>query len=159
MPKLFFTTDYSFLAMTNDYDLNQDDFSKGFTSAVSLQIPLFNAFKNHKQYQKARLDYKIALDSEKQIQDGIAAEVELAYNQFQVAKEKYHAATESSGLADEALRLANLMYEEGVSTQLDVMSSQLALTQARLNYASALYEYQMARYGLRRVSGTLTGVL
>jgi len=159
MPKLFFTTDYSFLAMTNDYDLDQEDFSKGFTSAVSLQIPLFNAFKNHKQYQKAQLDYKITLDAEKQIQDGIAAEVEIAYNQFQVAKEKYQAAKESSGLAEEALRLANLMYEEGVSTQLDVMSSQLALTQARLNYASALYEYQMARYGLRRVSGTLKGVL
>lgn len=159
MPKLFFMTDYSFLAMTNDYEVTQDDFSKGFTSAVSLQVPLFNAFKNHKQYQKAQLDYKITLDAEKQIQDGIAAEVELAYNQFQVAKEKYQAARESAGLAEEAMRLANLMYDEGVSTQLDVMSSQLALTRSRLNYASALYEYQMARYGLRRVNGTLKGVL
>ncbi|NQT27198.1 TolC family protein [candidate division KSB1 bacterium] len=159
MPKVFFATDYSFLAMTNNYELSQDDFSKGFTSAVSLQIPLFNAFKNHKQYQKAQLDYKITLDAEKQIHDGIAAEVELAYNQFKVAKEKYQAAKESTGLAEEAMRLANLMYDEGVSTQLDVMGSQLALTRARLNYVSALYEYQMARYGLRRVSGTLKGVL
>lgn len=159
MPKVFFSTDYSFLAMTNDYDLDQDDFSKGFTSAVSLQIPLFNGFKNHKQYQKAKLDYRITLDAEKQIRDGIAAEVELAFNQFQVAKEKYQAAGESIGLAEESMRLANLMYEEGVSTQLDVMSAQLALTRARLNYASALYEYQMARYELRRVSGTLQGVL
>lgn len=159
MPKIFFSTDYSFLAMTNNYDISQDDFSKGFTSAVSLRIPLFNGFKNHKQYQKARLDYKITLDAEKQIRDGIAAEVELAYNKFQEAKEKYQAARESTGLAEEALRMANLMYEEGASTQLDVMSSQLALTRARLNYASALYEYQMARYELRRVSGTLQGVL
>lgn len=159
MPKIYFSTDYSFLAMRNDYDFEQDDFSKGFTSAVSVSIPLFQGFRNHKQYQKARLDYKIMLDSEKQASDGIAAEVEISFNKFQEGKEKYVAAQESIILAEEALRLANLMYEEGASTQLDVLSSQLALTRARLNHVSALYEFLMARYALRKVTGTLTTVL
>lgn len=159
LPKLFFSTDYSYLGMRNDYKFTQDDFSKGFTSSLSLQIPLFRGFKTCKSYQKARLDYKIALDTEKLTQDGIAAEVEIAYNKFKESTEKYQAAEESISLAEEALRLANLMYEEGASTQLDVLSSQLALTQSRLNFASALYEYQMARYDLRRVTGLLKGVL
>ena len=159
LPKLFFATDYSFLAMRNDYHFREDDFSKGFTSALSLQVPLFQSFKRHKQYQRSKLDYRIVLDSERQIVDGIAAEVEIAYNKFQETKEKYIAARESIDLAEKSLHLANLMYEEGASTQLDVMNSQLALTRARLNYASALYEYQMARYELRRVTGTLKGVL
>jgi outer membrane protein len=159
LPKLFFSTDYSYLAMRNDYKFTSDDFSKGFTSALSLQIPLFHGFKTCKQYQKARLDYKIALDTEKLTRDGIATEVEIAYNKFKESSEKYQAAKESISLAEEALRLANLMYEEGVHTQLDVLNSQLALTQSRLNYATALYEYQMARYDLRRVTGLLTSVL
>ena len=62
-------------------------------------------------------------------------------------------------MAEEALRLANLTYEEGASTQLDVLTSHLALTRARLNHVSALYEFQMARYNLRRVTGILKGVL
>jgi outer membrane protein TolC len=62
-------------------------------------------------------------------------------------------------MAEEAMRLANLMYEEGASTQLDVMGAHLALTQARLNFASSLYEYQMSRYGLRKSTGLLNGVL
>ena len=45
MPKLFFSADYSFLAMKNDLEFNRHDFSKGFTGAVSLQIPLFHGFK------------------------------------------------------------------------------------------------------------------
>lgn len=159
LPKVFFSTDYSFLAMRNDYEFEKDHFSKGFTSAISLQIPLFNAMKNHKQYQKARLDYRIMQDTEKQVRDGIAAEVEIAFNTFKEAREKYFAADESIDLAEEALRLANLTYEEGASTQLDVLGSQLALTQARMNYISALYEYQLARYKLRRVSGTLRDIL
>ncbi|MBN2416413.1 TolC family protein [bacterium] len=159
LPKLFFSTDYSFLAMKNDPNFSRDDFSKGFTSAVSLQIPLFHGLKNHRAFQKARLDYKIVLDSERQLRDGVFAEVEIAYNTFREAREKYLSAEESIELAEEALRLANLTYQEGGGTQLDVMSSQLALTRARLNHVSALYEYQMSRYALRKVTGTLKGIL
>ncbi len=159
MPKLIFQTDYSFMAMKNDFNFKRDDFSKGFTSAISLQIPLFHSFKNTKGYQKAQLDYNIVLDTEKQMLDGITAEVEMTQNKFVEAKQKYQAANESVALAKEALRLANLMYNEGASTQLDVLISQLALNQSKLNYVSSLYEYQMARYQLRRVTGTLQGIL
>jgi len=159
MPKLFFSTDYSFLAMKNDYNFRRDDFSKGFSSALSLQIPLFNGFRNNRTLHKAKLDYRIVLDSEQQLKDGIFAEVEIACNNCKEAKEKYASARESIGLAEEALRLANLSYREGSGTQLDVMGSQLALTQARLNSISALYEYQMSRYSVRKATGTLTKIL
>ena len=159
LPKMFFQTDYSFLAMKNEARFKQDDFSKGFTSALSLQVPLFHGFKSSKQYQKAKIDYRITLDNEKQVLDGIAAEVEVTFNKFQEAREKYVSAKESVALAEEALRLANLMYNEGASTQLDVLSSRLARTQSQLNYVTVLYEYQMARYLLRRVTGTLKSAL
>lgn len=159
MPKVFFQTDYSMMAMRNDNKFRQDDFSKGFTSAISLQIPLFTSFRNSAQYQKARMDYKMMQDTEKQVSDGLTTEAEVVYHSFQEAKQKYAAAAQSVDLAKEALRLANMMYEEGANTQLDVLSSQLALTRAKLNYVSSLYEYQMARYQLRKVTGTLTKIL
>jgi len=159
LPKLFFQTNYSFLANTNELDISQDDFSKGFTSSISLQIPLFQGLKNSKQYQKAKLDYRIALDNEESLENGVTAEVELAYNNFQESMEKYQSANQSVDLAQESFDLANLRYEEGASTQLDVWAAQLALTQARLNYLSSLYEYQMARYRLRKVTGQLNGLL
>ncbi len=159
LPKLYFTSDYSFMANKNDLKLSQDDFSRGFTTALSLQIPLFHGFRSCKQYQKSRLDYKITLDTERQAENGINAEVEVAYNKFMEAKEKFQSAKETVDLAEESLRLANLMYNEGTNTQLDVLNSQLAKTQAQMNYVSSLYEYQVARYQLRKVTGVLTGVL
>lgn len=159
LPKLVFQTDYSYLAMKNDLKISQKDFSKGFTSAIALQIPLFHGFRSAQGYQKAQLDYKITIDTEKQVYDGIAAESEIAYNKFQESRQKYVSAKESVNLAKEALRLANMMYEEGASTQLDVLISQLALNRAKLNYVSSLYEYQMSRYQLRKAIGNLTGVL
>lgn len=159
LPKLFFQTDYSYLAMRDNLDFRLDDFSRGFTSSLSLQAPLFHGFRSSRQYQKAKLDYKMMLDMEKQLQDAVAAEVEVAYNNFQEAQQKFESARKTVALAEEALRLANLMYEEGANTQLDVMSSRLALTRARMSYATSLFEYQVARYQLRKVTGQLEGVI
>ncbi len=159
MPKLFFSTEYSFLAMRDNLNFSQDDFSKGFTSAVSLQIPLFKGFKSIKSYQKARLDYHITRDMKEQITNQIYAEVEIAHNAFNEAKEKFFASEETVALARESLRLASLMYEEGANTQLDVLGARLSVTQARMNYYRSLFDYQMARYRLRMVTGRLTGIL
>jgi outer membrane protein TolC len=153
LPKLFFQTDYSYLAQRNDMKFSQKDFSMGFTSAVSLQIPLFNGFKSVQQYQQAKLDYRIMQDNEKQLNDLIIAEVEVAFNNFNEARQKYESARETVALAEEALRMANLMYNEGANTQLDVMISRLALTQAQVNYFSSIYEYQVACSYLRKVTG------
>jgi outer membrane protein len=159
LPKLYFSTDYSYMAMQNDLRLRQDNFSEGLTSTINLQIPIFHGFSSTSRYQKAKLDYKITLDMEKQLLDVINAEVEFSYNNFQEAREKYSSANETVSLATEALRLANLMYEEGTNTQVDVLSSRLALTQARMNYISSIYEYMISRYQLRKATGALQGIL
>lgn len=159
LPKLFFSTDYSYLGMTNEFTLRDVDYSRGFTSAVSLQLPLFTGLKNNKQYQKAKLDYRMMIDTEKQVADGVVAEVEAVYNSFLEAQEKYEAASENAELAEETFRLATMMYDEGTNTQLDVFTAQVGLTSARLNFLSSLYEYQLARYGLRKVTGQLTDIL
>jgi len=159
LPKLFFQTDYSYLGMRSDLKFVNDDFSKGFSSAISLQLPLFTGMKNNRQYQKSKIDYRIMLDTEKQVTDGIAAEVEAVYNKYLEAKEKFQSANENVDLAEETARLATMMYEEGANTQLDVFTAQLGLTSARLNYLTSLYEYQLTRYALRKATGNLTSVI
>ena len=139
--------------------LAQGNFNEGLVSTVSLQIPIFQGFRSTQQYQKAKLDHKILLDMEKQLRDGIAAEVEVTYNKYNEAMEKYLSAKETIELARESLRLANLMYEEGTNTQIDVLSSRLALTEAQMNFVSSLYEYQVSRYMMRKAVGVLTGVI
>jgi outer membrane protein TolC len=159
LPKLYFQTDYSYLGMRNDFKFRGDDFSKGFYSAISLQIPLFTGFRSVKEYQKVRIDYKIIVDTERQARDGVAAEVEIAFNEFIQAREKVLSSQETVDLAQEALRLANLIYDEGANTQLDVINSRLALTQAQMNLVNSLYDYQISLYTLRKACGVLKEIL
>ncbi|RKY52117.1 MAG: hypothetical protein DRP92_06140 [Candidatus Neomarinimicrobiota bacterium] len=46
--------------------------------------------------------------------------------------------------AKESYRLANLMYKEGMNTQLDVINAQIALNQSKMNYQRYLLEYNTA---------------
>ena len=53
----------------------------------------------------------------------------------------------------EALRLANARYNAGTATQLDVLTSQVDLTTARLNQVQAYYSYNVAVATTRKAMG------
>ena len=57
--------------------------------------------------------------------------------------------------AEEALRLVRVSFQEGAATALDVISAELALATARSDYATSVYEHEVARLQLHRAVGTL----
>jgi outer membrane protein TolC len=57
---------------------------------------------------------------------------------------------------EEALRLASARNEAGSGTQLDVLSAQTALTEARTTQIQSLHDYALARARLERAVGANT---
>ena len=55
----------------------------------------------------------------------------------------------------EALRLAQVSFREGAGTSLDVISAELALSEARSDYITAVYAYQLSQLGLHGAIGTI----
>ena len=58
--------------------------------------------------------------------------------------------------AEEGLKIARLRYQNGIGTQLEILSAEAALTQARTNYVQATHDAAEAVYGLLRVTGVNT---
>ena len=54
---------------------------------------------------------------------------------------------------DEALRLAQVRYDAGTATQLDLLTSQVELTRAKLNQLQAFYRYNVALAAMRKAIG------
>ena len=88
---------------------------------------------------------------------GIEAEVRQAFFSYAEAVELVRASQRVVEQAEESLRLARSRYGAGAGTQLDVLQTQVALTEARLNEAQALYEANLAQARVERV-GALTGL-
>ncbi len=55
--------------------------------------------------------------------------------------------------AREAVRIAELNYAEGLATNLDVSTAQVALSQARTNYSQALYDCVISQAQLEKAVG------
>jgi outer membrane protein TolC len=84
---------------------------------------------------------------------GIELEVRTAYSNFIQAREVLESQKKVVEEAEEALRLARARNEAGTGTQLDVLSSQTALTESRSTQIQALHDYEAARARLQRAVG------
>jgi len=83
----------------------------------------------------------------------VDVEVRQAVSSLQEAQELVAATQQTSDEAAEALRLANSRFKAGSATQLDVLTSQVALTQARTNQLQADYTHLVAVANMRKAIG------
>jgi len=85
--------------------------------------------------------------------DRLRFEVEQSFYQLRQANRNIQTTSRQVISSREALRLARLRFQAGVSTQREVVDNQRDLTQADLAYAQALAEYNDALATLRRRTG------
>ena len=83
----------------------------------------------------------------------IELEVRTAYSNFIEADEVLKSQEKVLEEAEEALRLSRARSEAGTGTQLDVLSAQTALTEARTTQILALHGFSVARARLERAIG------
>jgi outer membrane protein len=84
---------------------------------------------------------------------GVDVEIRRAISTFQEATELAEASKKVVAQAEEAVRLANARYNAGTATQLDVLTSQVDLTTARINQLQAYYGYNVAVATTRKAMG------
>ena len=83
----------------------------------------------------------------------VEVEVRRTVSALSEATELVDAAKQVVVQAEEALRLANARYGAGTATQLELLSAQVALTQARNNQLEASYSYNVSAASVRRAMG------
>jgi outer membrane protein len=83
----------------------------------------------------------------------IELEVRTDYSDFIEASETLESQKKVQEEAEESLRLAKARFDAGTGTQLDVLSAQTSLTQARSTQVQALHDYDVARARLERAMG------
>jgi outer membrane protein TolC len=93
-----------------------------------------------------------ALDLENQKLQ-IRAEVASGLAQLDAAASAISVAEQAIDSAQEAYRVTDAQLQAGTATTTDLLESQSALTQARLNHLRAQYELAIARVNLRRSLG------
>jgi len=126
-----------------------EDRSLGF----QFSWPIFDGFRVKSAMEAARAATHIADIQLQQTREQISIEVARARAELQRAKAVFDARRETSTEAQEAFRLASLRFTRGLSTQLEVSDSQLALLTAESGSARATYDLYLATAELARALG------
>jgi len=120
---------------------------------VQLSWPLFDGLRAKGNIDAAQAQAKIADLQLAQEREDVAIEIEEARANLKRAEALFAARRENATEATEAFRLVSLRYNRGLSTQLDVSDTQLALMTARTNEARAVYDLYLAGAELARAQG------
>ena len=120
--------------------------------------PLFDGMLTRGKVTQARAQLSQAELDQADTRRRIELEVRQSYSDYLQALELLEAQKKTVEQAEESLRLAVARFRAGTGTQLDVLSAQTALTEARSNQIQALYDYNVAVAALERATGTLVRV-
>ncbi len=151
LPTIAIGGNYNFWA--NYLNFKRNNWQSYYSFSLVISFPIFNGFSGSAQAARAKAMMRSLELTEKGLTELIKAEIKQAWLNLLQAKETLFSQEKNVDQAKESLRLAELNYNEGLATFLDVSSAQVALTQARTNYSQALFDYVMALAQLEKAMG------
>lgn len=122
--------------------------------AAKLSGPIYDSGVGRRKIQAANRDVEIAQLQLEQLSLGVALSVRRATTNAFTASRSLEVAKANVDVAREALRLAQLRYDEGAGILLDVIVAQADLTAAQANLVNANYRYLQAYAQLQRAVGS-----
>src|SRR5439155_5153267 len=88
-----------------------------------------------------------------QVRQAVAQDVRTSLLNLREAEARRATTARNVEQASEALRIANVRYQAGVSTNVEVTDAQVALTQAQTNRVNADYDFLVAQSAVQRALG------
>jgi outer membrane protein len=125
----------------------------GWEAGAQLNWNVFDGWLTQGRIEQASASKQRAQEDITDAMRKIELEVRTAWSAFVESREVIESQKKVVEVATEALRLANARASAGSATQLDVLSAQTALTEARTTEAQALHDYAVARARLERAVG------
>ena len=126
-----------------------------WSTGVGVSFPIFDGFATKAQTQTAEARLAQARLAFQALERGVELETRQAYLAYQEAKASLEALNEAVQQAEEALRIANLSFENGLITSVELADIELQRTQTELNQLRASYGAASASARLARAVGGL----
>jgi outer membrane protein len=129
---------------------------------INASLTIFNGLKDLASSQMYGIQEQKIDDIRRDTEKAIALEVRKYHSDLQTAGKSIVTTKTALDLAEEALRMANRRFDNGMGTSLEVIDAQTSVVAAKTSHAAALYAYRIAYIQLVRSLGRteelLTGV-
>jgi len=126
-----------------------------YSAGVTLQIPLFNGFKDTSDLLQAREQAKAAVADAESLEQQVILQVWTSYQAVKTAEKRIGSAQDLLAAAQQSAEVAQGRYKAGVGSILDLLTAQSALANARAQDVQAKANWLLAIASLAHDTGTL----
>jgi len=145
--------------LTGNYEINNYRFASNgqdsWSVGVVLSLNLFNGGGDHARIAEAQANHRRAVAQRERMANAIGLEVHDAFLAHQTARERVGVAREAVAQAEESLRIVQDRYDAGLTTIVELLDSETALTAARTNLTRTLYDATVSQARLDLSLGRL----
>lgn len=153
LPTLSLTGLYQWTAMNNDFKFKDYRWNPYSMVGVSLSIPLFSGGSRFYKIKQTRNSIEQLSLQREDTQRNLQLAIRQCIDNMNTCVKRFDASQKGVEQARRGYMISQKRYETGAGTLLEMNDSELALTQAKLNFNQAIYDYMVAKADLEKVLG------
>lgn len=121
----------------------------------SLNVPIFGGLGNSYRIKQAKLEYEKVDNSLLNLENAINFQAEQAKTTLINQLKSLETQKRNLDLAEEVTRVTKIKYQEGVGSNLELVTAENDYKEAQTNYYNALYDVIVAKIDYQKALGTL----
>lgn len=141
--------------LRNAYLPNVDIFKGSWMAGLSVAFPLFDGFRTSAQISQAEVQFETIQMEYENLKQSIEIEVRQTLLDLKLGQRKMEVEKTKITQAEQALKIAEVQYEKGMLSALDLLDAHQSLKNARLNYLQAFFNYKLSRFNLKKAVGKM----
>lgn len=152
MPTLSASFQYMYTSMNDNFKFKEYDWRPYSTLGLNLTIPLFKG-SNFTKLKQTRIQMKQLEENRINTERQLTMQATSYLDNMAASTEQVVSNKEAVFQAEKGRTIAEKRYEVGKGTILELNSSEVALTEAKLTYNQSIYDYLVAKADLDLVMG------
>jgi outer membrane protein TolC len=149
IPTLAASINYNYSAMGDD----QLSWFPSSTAAVSLSIPVFDGFQKRYNIKQTKVTRNMLAMQREDAERNLRIAIRNYNDQMELCVKNYQAANATVEIAQKSYDISEKMYEVGKATNVELNDAQVALMQAQLTQAQAVYNFIVTKASLDELIG------
>lgn len=157
LPNAFAYGSISGTAQRNEFDIFDTDKQWYPTGVVGAKVtmPIFTGFQRHSKNQQAKLSVMKAENDIDFIKKSIDLELASATSVLKNAASSLENQKKNIEIATDVVRVTKLKFEQGVGSNLEMITAETTLKEAQTNYFNALFDALVAKIDFDKANGNL----
>lgn len=149
IPTLAASINYNYSAM-GDKELSWFPSS---TAALSLSLPVFDGLQKHYTIKQTKVTRNMLALQREDTERNLRIAIRNYNDQMALCVKNYEAANATVSIAQKSYDISEKMFEVGKATMVELNDAQLALAQAQLTQAQAVYNFMVTKASLDELIG------